>query len=124
MESSLSFLEKIAGLLIFCMALSILLMEYSVMQNTITSLRRAINNQEVLYDQSLEVINEGLVPYAGVVGILMSELTCDITINNIEINKDTYNPLTFDFTRIHNTSYKKSYEINLTGDIVKIIFTK
>ncbi|MDF2804193.1 MAG: hypothetical protein K0S61_4098 [Anaerocolumna sp.] len=85
MESSLTFLERISGLLIFCMALSILFVEHSTLQNTITSLKRAVYSQEILYEQPLEVIEEVEITYAIVIGLLMSELTCDIAINNIEL---------------------------------------
>lgn len=123
MESSFTFLERISGVLIFCMAISILIMENSILHNTISTLNRSISSQEVLYKHHLEEIDHGVVPYAEVIGILMSELSCDIIVNHIEIKKDIHSPQTFDFTRIDEGRYSKRYELNTKGIIVKIIYS-
>ncbi len=124
MENSLTFLERISQVLIFCMALSLLFIWNNTLQNTISSLKRVVNTQEVLYEQPLEGVHEQDVTYKDIIGILMGEISSDTTINNIEIKMNNYNPQNFDFTRIPKVSYRKSYELDSEGNIVKIIFNQ
>lgn len=124
MESSLTFLERVANILIFCMALTILFLTNKELGNIMTSLKSSISDQQVLYEQSLEVINEDETTYGEVIGILMSELTCDITINNLELESASYNPQSFNFKQIDRCSYSKSYTLDTKGNIVKIMFMR
>lgn len=122
MENSLHFLERVCAVLIFCTAFAGLLIGNLTLQNNLTTLKRMVNTKSVLYEQPLEEIVVEKVTYASLMGVLMHELPYDITINELDINKDNYNPQTFDFNKIHKTNYHKSYKVDGLGNIIRIVY--
>lgn len=122
MDSSLTFLERISNLLIFCMAISMLYIGSSTLWQTINTLKISISKQQVLFEQALEAVNAEKVEYDEIIGSLMGELTYDIVINDMIINKDDYNPQRVDYKKIKNTSYNKTYVLDPEGNILKIIY--
>lgn len=122
MDSIKILLEKVSVIFIFCLAGTLLLYSYKSLYQFITTTKNQINNQGVLYEQSLEKIDKCKVTYAELIATLFYELEYDVKINNIVIEKDNYNSQDFDFSIIPNGDYGKSYVLDTNGNISMVTY--
>ncbi len=61
--------------------------------------------------------------YAELTAYLLGSLEYNTKVNQLEIDKDTYDYQMFDFSLITQGEYQKSYEYDTSGKIVKVLFT-
>lgn len=120
MDNVKTFLEKVSAIFLFSMAGTLLLYSYKSLSQLITTTKNYVNNQSVLYEQSLEIIEESRVTYTELIATLFCELEYDLKINSLVIEKESYNSQDFDFTIIPKRDYVKSYVLDASGDISMI----
>ncbi len=122
MDNIKIFLEKVSDIFIFCLAGNLLLYSYKSLYQFITTTKNQVNSQKVLYEQSLEKIDESKVTYAELIATLFNELEYDLKINNLVIEKENYNSQDFDFSIVPNGDYGKSYVLDENGDISMVYY--
>ncbi len=122
MDNIKIFLEKVSVIFIFCLAGNLLLYSYKSLYQFITTTKNQVNSQKVLYEQSLEKIDESKVTYAELIATLFNELEYDLKINNLVIEKENYNSQDFDFSIVPNGDYGKSYVLDENGDISMVYY--
>ena len=122
MDNIKVFLEKVSVIFLFCLAGNLLLYSYKSLYQFITTTKNQVNSQKVLYEQSLEKIDESKVTYAELIATLFNELEYDLKINNLVIEKENYNSQDFDFSIVPNGDYGKSYVLDENGDISMVYY--
>lgn len=118
----MDFIELAAAILIFCLAITILLHSDREINIAITATKNDITAKEILYEQPLDQLEEGLTPYKEVIGIMQGELDYTVVINGIIYDSSSHNPDNFDFSTIVKGEYKKSYAYHDSGKIEKIVY--
>ena len=124
MQNVTKFLETVASVLLFCIAVSFFLYQIRVLNTLTVSAKEEICKQDIYYEQerTLDEIQESKVSYAEVISTLFGDLDYDIQINNMTIVKENYNYQIFDFSTVPNAEYMKSYQYDSSGNIVKVIY--
>ena len=122
MENIKEFLVKVSGIFVFCIGASLLLTSYKALSKFITLAKNQINDQNVLFEQYITEIEEDHVTYAEIIATLSHELEYDIKIDQLIIKKVTHKAEDFDFSKIPNNDFKKSYTLDAHGNIIMVIY--
>jgi hypothetical protein len=122
MENVKELIEKVGAIFMFCIAGTLLLIQYKEQYKLITIIREGVSKQGVLYEQPIDETKNDKVSYKEVIATLISDLDYDVQVNTIYLQKEYFNPMEFDFSVIANTDYTKTYEMDSFGNIVKIIY--
>ncbi len=122
MENVKELIEKVGAIFMFCIAGTLLLIQYKEQYKLITVIREGVSKQGVLYEQSIDVTVNNKVSHKEVIAALICDLEYDVEVNTIYLQKEYFNPMEFDFSVIANTDYRKTYEVDLSGNIVKIVY--
>ena len=124
MENIKELIEKVGAIFMFCIAGTLLLIQYREQSKLITIMRENVSNQAVLYEQPIdEIQNNNKVSYEEVIATLICDIDYDVQVNTIYLQKESFNPMEFDYSVIPNTDFTKSYEMDLSGNIIKVIYT-
>lgn len=122
MDNVKEFIEKAGAIFMFCIAGTLLLFQYKEQYRLISTMRENVRKQGVLYEQPINEIQNNKVSYEEVITTLICDLDYDVQVNTIYLQKESFNPMEFDFSVIPNTDFAKSYEIDSSGTIVKVIY--
>ncbi|WP_313133384.1 hypothetical protein [Anaerocolumna sp.] len=122
MENVKELIEKVGAIFMFCIAGTLLLIQYKEQYKLITVIREGISKQGVLNEQPIDVTANNKVSHKEVIAALICDLEYDVEVNTIYLQKEYFNPMEFDFSVIANTDYRKTYEVDLSGNIVKIVY--
>lgn len=124
MENAVKLIERAFAIFLFGLAALILFPMSRELSTEIVSVKNLTAEQNIIYEQPIDELNPESVPYAEIISSLLGNLEYDVEINQVEINKDTYDYKTFNFTQILPGEYQKSYEYDSSGNIVKVIYKK
>ncbi|MDU6264537.1 MAG: hypothetical protein E6600_08510 [Anaerocolumna aminovalerica] len=122
MENIKELVEKSAAIFMFCIAGTLLLIQYKEQYKLISTIRVNLSKQGVLYEQPIYKIQDNKVSYKEVVAALICDLEYDVQVNRIYLQKDSFNPMEFDFSVVPNTDYIKTYEVDSSGNITKVTY--
>ncbi|MBU5331943.1 hypothetical protein KQI61_07005 [Anaerocolumna aminovalerica] len=122
MENIKELVEKSAAIFMFCIAGTLLLIQYKEQYKLISTIRVNLSNQGVLYEQPIYKIQDNKVSYKEVIAALICDLEYDVQVNRIYLQKDSFNPMEFDFSVVPNTDYIKTYEVDSSGNITKVTY--
>jgi len=122
MENVEDLLEKVGAIFMFCIAGTLLLFQYRELSKLITTMRENVSNQVVLYEHPMDVTENNKVSYEEIIATLICDLDYDVQVNTIYLQKESFNSIEFEFSVIPNTDFTKSYEMDSSGNIVKVIY--
>lgn len=122
MENIKELVEKSAAIFMFCIAGTLLLIQYKEQYKLISTIRVNLSKQGVLYEQPIYKIQDNKVSYKEVIAALICDLEYDVQVNRICLQKDSFNPMEFDFSVVPNTDYIKTYEVDSSGNITKVTY--
>ncbi|GAA4294880.1 hypothetical protein GCM10023142_32260 [Anaerocolumna aminovalerica] len=122
MENIKELVEKSAAIFMFCIAGTLLLIQYKEQYKLISTIRVNLSKQGVLYEQPIYKIQDNKVSYKEVIAALICDLEYDVQVNRIYLQKDSFNPMEFDFSVVPNTDYIKTYEVDSSGNITKVTY--
>ncbi|WP_281532399.1 hypothetical protein [Anaerocolumna aminovalerica] len=122
MENIKELVEKSAAIFMFCIAGTLLLIQYKEQYKLISTIRVNLSKQGVLYEQPIYKIQDNKVSYKEVIAALICDLEYDVQVNRIYLQKDSFNPMEFDFSVVPNTDYLKTYEVDSSGNITKVTY--
>lgn len=122
MENIKEIVEKSAAIFMFCIAGTLLLIQYKEQYKLISTIRVNLSKQGVLYEQPIYKIQDNKVSYKEVIAALICDLEYDVQVNRIYLQKDSFNPMEFDFSVVPNTDYIKTYEVDSSGNITKVTY--
>lgn len=125
MQNLTKLLEMLVYLILFCMAVTILLFQNRFFNTLTAAVKNEINSPDIFYEKErpADEISDDGVSYAELITALFGELSYDVQINLITIEKESYNYREFDFSKIPQTKYRKSYQYDTFGNIRKVIYT-
>lgn len=121
MEVVFDYIEQAGAAIIFCIALSLLLLSSRESLIQTAELKEMISESNTVYEQMFEY-SEELASYDEVIGSLLTELAYDVQIVDDMIVRENYTYLNFDLSRVEKRSYKKTYEYDASGNIEKVIY--
>lgn len=107
---------------IFCIGVYLLLSNAAEYRKTLTILRESYKEQEVLEQENRD--NLDIISYGELIATLYNELDYNIKINDIVIERNSYDPEDLQNYEIVNANYKKSYMYNDNGEIIFITYTE
>ncbi len=107
---------------IFCIGVYLLLNNAIEYRKTLTILRESYKEQEVLEQENRD--NVDIITYGELIATLYNELDYNIKINDIVIERNSYDPEDLQNNEIVNANYKKSYMYNNNGEIIFITYTE
>ncbi len=107
---------------IFCIGVYLLLNNAIEYRKTLTILRESYKEQEVLEQENRD--NLDIITYGELIATLYNELDYNIKINDIVIERNSYDPEDLQNNEIVNANYKKSYMYNNNGEIIFITYTE
>ncbi|MDF2845408.1 MAG: hypothetical protein K0R00_3834 [Herbinix sp.] len=107
---------------IFCIGVYLLLNNAIEYRKTLTILRESYKEQEVLEQENRD--NLDIITYGELIATLYNELDYNIKINDIVIERNSYDPEELQNYEIVNANYKKSYMYNNNGEIIFITYTE
>nr|WP_308743354.1 hypothetical protein [uncultured Anaerocolumna sp.] len=122
MENIKELVEKSAAIFMFCIAGTLLLIQYKEQYKLISTIRVNLSKQGALYEQPIYKIQDNKVSYKEVIAALICDLEYDVQVNRIYLQKDSFNPMEFDFSVVPNTDYIKTYEVDSSGNITKVTY--
>ncbi|WP_097015201.1 hypothetical protein [Anaerocolumna aminovalerica] len=122
MENIKELVEKSAAIFMFCIAGTLLLIQYKEQYKLISTIRVNLSKQGVLYEQPIYKIQDNKESYKEVIAALICDLEYDVQVNRIYLQKDSFNPMEFDFSVVPNTDYIKTYEVDSSGNITKVTY--
>lgn len=124
MESVNKLLEQWASVFLFCLGLSLLLLNYNNLSRNIGLLKNSLEN--ILREQGIEeVVDNGqsfTVSGGGVIGYLTGAPETDVSIDGITYSKDAFKTGDFDYSLLQEGMYRKEYKLDKEGDIIEIAF--
>lgn len=113
--------KSTGAVIVFMIGLIVMMYESRTYLQTLEIVRNQ-QKEEVLYQQYYSADKE-IVSYAELVAILLRPLEYDIRINKALISKETHQPDLITDYNIEIGDYKKNYEYDAGGDLVRIIYT-
>lgn len=122
MENFTQYLYHVCSIFIFCMALALLLFMNKELTKCVITTKEQIKNVNTLYEQEQEDCKEDVISYYELISSLCCELHYDVQIDEIIIYADNYSYFNYDFRKIRNTNYSKSYILDIHGNIKRIIY--
>lgn len=126
MESVNKLLEQWASVFLFCLGLSLLLLNYNNLSRNISLLKDSLSQENILREQGIEeVVDNGqlfTVSGGGLLGYLTGTPETDITIDGITYSKDAFKSRDFDYSLLQEGMYRKEYKLDKEGDITEIAF--
>lgn len=122
MENLTQYLYHVCSIFIFCMALALLLFMNKELTKCVITTKKQIKNVNTLYEQEQEDCKEDVISYYELISSLCCELHYDVQIDEIIIYADNYSYHNYDFRKIRNTNYSKSYILDIHGNIKRIIY--
>jgi|GEM_PF-2866405 hypothetical protein len=81
-----------------------------------------ICEKNVLYEQeeNWDEINGQVIEYKDLISILMKDITTDISIDQMELSKQTYDYMQFDLSSIKKSKYKEKFIRDEKGTVIRI----
>lgn len=120
MDSLIEYLYNVFSIFIFCMAISVMIIIDRNLNQLIITFRTNLKQENTVYEQRYEEANEkSVVSYYKLIGVLMEDLECHIKINDLYLDLDEYNYLTFDYYQIPKTDYKQIDIHDLNGIVIQ-----
>ncbi len=107
---------------IFCIGVYSLLSNAAEYRKTLTILRESYKEQEMLEQENRDHLD--IISYGELIATLYNELDYNIKINDIVIERNSYDPEELQNYEIVNANYKKSYMYNDNGEIIFITYTE
>ena len=107
---------------IFCICVYLLLSNAAEYRKTLTILRESYKEQEMLEQENRDHLD--IISYGELIATLYNELDYNIKINDIVIERNSYDPEELQNYEIVNANYKKSYMYNDNGEIIFITYTE
>ena len=107
---------------IFCIGVYLLLSNAAEYRKTLTILRESYKEQEMLEQENRDHLD--IISYGELIATLYNELDYNIKINDIVIERNSYDPEDLQNYEIVNANYKKSYMYNDNGEIIFITYTE
>lgn len=107
---------------IFCIGVYLLLSNAAEYRKTLTILRESYKEQEMLEQENRD--NLDIISYGELIATLYNELDYNMKINDIVIERNSYDPEDIQNYEIVNANYKKSYMYNDNGEIIFITYTE
>lgn len=109
-------MEQVAYVLLFCLAVSFLLLSSNNMGQSIKLLRNSVYKQNVIREQDLDDhrVEEQLLTAtrAEVIGCLTGFLEADIIIDGITYSQDSFERDSFDYSTLPEGIYSKEYVLD------------
>lgn len=124
MENIVKLFERAFEVFLFGLSALILLSMSRELSSEIGLVKNLTAEQNIIYEQQIDELDPGSVSKAEIISSLLGSLEYDVEINQLDINKDTYDYKIFDFSQIPSGEYKKSYKYDSSGNIIKVIFKK
>lgn len=127
MKQAGEFLSVISSTFFFCTAVALLFLQARTLSNSYQSVKQVILGSEILYETENEADKKSFLSEEEEVRgeelaiMLVSGLTCDITIDERMIDKVDFDYQKFDFTSLGEV-YKKQYQYNEDGSINRILY--
>lgn len=124
MSEVLEFLKYGFAIFFFCVAVSILFSGNRNVNSFQETQKKNIlvDNEDVLYQQAKEEIEDEVITRAEIVSILMSQPEYNMQIGDLTITKDTFEKETFDFSLIPEGRYSRTYQFNDAGNVQNVIY--
>lgn len=107
---------------LFCIGVYLLLNNAAEYQKTITMIRLSNKEQEILEQENRHSMD--IVSYGELIATLYNELDYNIKINDVVIERASYDPEDIQNYDIVTSYYKKSYIYNDNGDILFITYSE
>lgn len=109
-------------IMIFCISITLLLMESRSLNRLLLSTKKIVIDSKTIYEEYNYEPKESVITKAELITILMNEIDYSIQIDDIYLEKKNFNSITFDFGLIQNSRYKRKVIMNNNGYIEKIIY--
>ncbi|WOO36115.1 hypothetical protein R2R35_20295 [Anaerocolumna sp. AGMB13020] len=127
MEQVDKFLTMGVNVILFCMAVSLLLLGSENFNSSIRLLKASVFRQNVIREQELwdtSANNRKLTATKGeIIGSLLDGMEVTLIIDGTACTKDIFQPEDFDYTIIKEGVYLKEYRLDDNGYITEIIYT-
>ncbi|WP_175562002.1 hypothetical protein [Anaerocolumna xylanovorans] len=120
-------MEQTAYVLLFCLGVSLLLLSYKNIGDSIGLLKNSTARQNVLREQEIMEYKGKehilTVTRAEVIGYLTGSLEADIRIDGISYPKDSFDRDSFDYSILPEGIYNKGYVLDGKDFVIEMIFT-
>ncbi len=108
--------------ILFCIGVYFLLTNAAEYRNTLIVLRERYKEQELLEQENRD--NLEIIAYGELIATLYNELDYNIRINDVFIERNSYDPEDIQKYEFVNSDYKKTYTYNDNGEILYITYTE
>jgi len=127
MEQLNKFLTMGTNVILFCMAVSLLLLGSEQINNSIRLLKASVFRQNIIREQELQntSVEDGkLTATKGeIIGTLLDDMEVNLVIDGTAYTKEIFQPDFFDYTVIKEGVYLKEYTLDGNGHITEISYT-
>lgn len=127
MEQLNKFLTMGVNVILFCMAVSLLLLGSENVNNSMRLLKASVFRQNVIREQELEnasVKDSKLTATKGeIISTLIGDMEVNLVIDGMAYTKEIFQPEDFDYTVIKEGVYLKEYTLDDNEHITEISFT-
>ncbi len=113
--------ETALGAVLFCIGITLLLMGYTSMNNTVRVMERKLGS-DILYEQDYGN-DKNIVPYEQIISLFLRPLEYDVSINGTVYEKASYDEERSDNMIIENANYLCRYGYDENGCIRTIFYT-
>lgn len=114
--------QALSGIL-FLMGIFLLFNFAKVYHKSLNLLREDIKDQEeVIYQQNL--MEEAIITYSELIAMLFQPIEYDIEIDGLLIENKIHNAELISTYNIAHTNYKKDYQYDANGKIIKIVYKR
>lgn len=107
---------------IFCIGAYLLLNNAAEYRKTLHILRENYKDQEILEQENRDTLD--IISCGELMATLYNELDYNIKINDVLIERNSYDPEDIQNYEISSTNYKKTYTYNDNGEIILITYTE
>jgi len=117
-------IEYFACIGIFVLATTLYFNSSNRIEGILKNVKKNMNSNQVVYEQyqNLGDLSEPTTEYKDLISMLMKDISIDMEINGTELTADYYDYMNFDYSKIPKTQYKRSYQRDDMGNVVKVIY--
>lgn len=123
MEILTKIIYTLLGTALFLSSLALVLYSSDVIQRYQDEIKEEISVNNVMINSDYDGGSDVIISYEELCSRLMGRIEYDFVINGTRVPSFLYNPNTFSFDSLQETSYRVTYEYYNNGAIKSIVFS-
>ena len=123
MENVNKIFQTALATIVFCIGLFLMVTEARIYHDVLTTTREKYKEYNNEMFQQYNIEDREVITYAEIITTLFQSLEYDILVDSTSISKHEHNTDKINGYGIRNTTYRKSYQYDEKGNIMKVIYT-